>query len=97
MFDGIPLQLITGGGWFSLFAFFAFLMMTGKIVSKGTCDDRVGDKQDQITYLRATLELRDQEVRIRTEQVQKLLSNSDLTVQLLQALGREVTRGDLAP
>lgn len=92
----IPPQLLTGSGLAALVALAVWLIYTGRLVTRQVHEDRITDKNNHIEYLRRTLEVRDEEVRIRSEQVQKLLTNSDLTVQLLQSLQREASR-DVAP
>lgn len=96
MLEAIPPQLVGGAGLATIVLAAVWSMLTGRIVSRAAHEDRIRDKDDHIAYLRATLETRDQEAAIRTEQVQKLLTNSDLTVQLLQALNREARSGDVA-
>lgn len=92
----IPPQLFTGGMTVSLVSMAVWLIYTGRLISRTAHEDRIADLTKHVEYLRKTLEVRDEEVRIRSEQVQKLLTNSDLTVQLLQSLQREA-RGALPP
>lgn len=96
MVEAIPPQLITGAGWGSLILLAVWLIFTDRLISRGSHLREVAGKDDHIAYLRKTLEVRDEQARIRDEQVQKLLTNSDLTVSLLQSIAREARRGDVA-
>ncbi|MEW2442777.1 hypothetical protein GA0070622_1178 [Micromonospora sediminicola] len=91
----IPAALLSSGGPVGVLLFVVALVLTGRLVPRTVHEDRVRDKDDQIAHLRATLAVRDEQVRVRDEQVQKLLPNTDLTVQLLQGLAREAGRHDL--
>jgi hypothetical protein len=95
MLEAIPPQLLTGAGWGGLVIMVVWFIFTDRLVPLGSHLRLIGDKDDHIKYLRQTLEVRDEQVRIRDEQIQKLLSNSDLTVQLLQSIAREARRGDV--
>jgi hypothetical protein len=95
MLEAIPPQLLTGAGWGGLVIMVVWFIFTDRLVPRGSHLRLIGDKDDHIKYLRQTLEVRDEQVRIRDEQIQKLLSNSDLTVQLLQSIAREARRGDV--
>ena len=96
MLDGFPTELLTGGGVVGLITAFGWALARGLIVTRREHDNRIGDKDAQIAYLRETLATRDQEAAVRSEQIGKLLTNTDLTVQLLQGVHREATRGDMA-
>jgi hypothetical protein len=95
MLEAIPPQLLTGAGWGGLVIMVVWFIFTDRLVPRGSHLRLIADKDDHIRYLRQTLEVRDEQVRIRDEQIQKLLSNSDLTVQLLQSIAREARRGDV--
>lgn len=95
MLDAIPPQLLTGAGWGGLVIMVVWFIFTDRLVPRGSHLRLITDKEDHINYLRRTLEVRDEQVRIRDEQIQKLLSNSDLTVQLLQSIAREARRRDV--
>jgi hypothetical protein len=92
----IPPALLNTGGPYGLLLVVMLLVLTGRLVPRSTHEDRVRDKSEQITHLQSTLAVRDEQVRVRDEQVGKLLVQSDLTVQLLQSLAREASRGDVA-
>lgn len=96
MLDAIPPQLLTGAGWGALVLILVWFLFTDRLVTRSSHLREVAEKDDHIGYLRKTLEVREEQVRIRDEQMQKLLTNSDLTVQLLQSIAREARRGDLA-
>lgn len=91
----IPTALLGTGGPVGVLLFVVALVLTGRLVPRSVHEDRVRDKAEQVTYLQQTLAVRDEQVRVRDEQVQKLLPNSDLTIQLLQGLAREAGRDDL--
>jgi hypothetical protein len=96
MLAAIPPQLLTNAGWGALVLVLVWFLFTDRLVTRNSHLREIRDKSDHIGYLRKTLEVRDEQVRIRDEQIQKLLTNSDLTVQLLQSIAREARRGDLA-
>ncbi|MEU4570737.1 hypothetical protein [Micromonospora sp. NPDC023956] len=91
----IPAALLGTGGPVGILLFVIGLVLTGRLVPRTVHEDRVRDKAEQVVYLQQTLAVRDEQVRVRDEQVQKLLPNSDLTIQLLQGLAREAGRDDL--
>ena len=96
MIDAIPPQLLTGAGWGALIALAVWLVFTDRLISRGSHLREIAGKDELVAYLRKTLEIRDAEAALRTEQMNKLLTNSDLTVQLLQSVAREARRGDVA-
>jgi hypothetical protein len=91
----IPPALIGTGGPVGIIALVVALVLTGRLVSRSVHEDRIRDKDAQIDYLRATLASREEELRVRGQQVDRLLTQSDLTVQLLQSLAREAGRDDV--
>ncbi|MFI6228870.1 hypothetical protein ACIBCR_16325 [Micromonospora echinospora] len=91
----IPAALLAQGGPVGILAFVVLLILTGRLLTRPAHEDRIRDKNDQITYLQGALATRDEQVRVRDEQTTKLLAQSDLTVQLLQSLAREAGRHDL--
>lgn len=96
MLDGIPVDALAGRiGPVGLVALVVLLVLTGRLLPRSAHEDRVSDKDQQIGYLQQTLTSRDEELRVRGQQVDKLLTQSDLTVQLLQSLSREAGRDDL--
>jgi hypothetical protein len=97
MLEAIPPQIITGVGWGGLIFLAVWFLFTDRLISRSSHLREVADKNDHIAYLRKTLEVRDAEAQMRTEQVQRLLSNSELTVDLLRALTREAGRGYVEP
>ncbi|GGM27287.1 hypothetical protein GCM10011608_10040 [Micromonospora sonchi] len=92
----IPPALLGTGGPVGVLLFGVVLILTGRLVSRSVYEDRIKDKDAQIVSLQAALTARDEQVKVRDEQTQKLLAQSDLTVQLLQSLAREAGRNDLA-
>jgi uncharacterized protein (DUF3084 family) len=99
MLEGIPPQVVTGVGWGGLILLAVWLIFTDRLIPRASHLREMSQKDDHIAYLRKTVDVRDEQVRIRDEQIQKLLTNSDLTVQLLQSLQsvvREARRGDVA-
>lgn len=99
----IPPALINPGGPIGLLLFVVGLVLTGRLVSRGVHEDRIRDKDQQITRLEKTLDARDETIRVqnermavRDEQLSKLLAQSELTVQLLTSLAREAGHADLA-
>ncbi|MEV6798551.1 hypothetical protein AB0M91_09405 [Micromonospora rifamycinica] len=88
----IPPALLGTGGPVGVVLFVVGLVLTGRLVPRSVHEDRIRDKDDQLTNLRQTLTVRDEQVRVRDEQTTKLLAQSDLTVQLLQSLAREAGR-----
>lgn len=96
MLDAIPVDaLVVKGGPVGVIALVVLLVLTGRLMPRTMHEDRIRDKDQQISYLQQTLTVRDEQIRVRDEQVSKLLPNSDLTVQLLQGLAREAGRHDL--
>lgn len=95
MLEAIPPQLLSGIGWGGLVLLLIWMLFTDRIVTRGSHLREIADKDSHIAYLRKTLEVRDEQVRVRDEQMQKLLTNTDLTVQLLHSIAREA-RGDVA-
>jgi hypothetical protein len=91
----IPPALIGTGGPVGLIAFVVLLVLVGRLVPRKMHEERIGDKDQQIVYLQQTVQVRDEQAAVRDEQLQKLLTNSDLTVQLLRALSKEAGRDDL--
>lgn len=92
----IPPALLGTGGPVGVLLFVVVLILTGRLVARSVYEDRIKDKDAQIASLQAALAAKDEQVRVRDEQTQKLLTQSDLTVQLLQSLAREAGRDDLA-
>lgn len=92
--DAIPSGLLTIGGWGGLVALAVWFMFTDRLISRGSHLREVADKNDHITYLRKTLEVRDEQIKVQDAHIQRLLTNSDLTVQLLQSLDRQARRAD---
>ena len=97
MLEAIPPQLLTGAGWGTLVLLVVWLIFTDRLISRSSHLREVAAKDTVITYLSTALDKRDEQVAVRDEQMQKLLTNSDLTVQLLQSVAREARRGDVAP
>ena len=95
MLDGISADLLGRLGPVGLLSLVVLLVLTGRLITRPSHEDRIRDKNEQIGYLQQTLAVRDEQVRVRDEQVGRLLTQSDLTVQLLQSLAREAHRGDL--
>lgn len=91
----IPPALIGTGGPVGALLLVVALILTGRLVSRAVHEDRIRDKDVQVDYLRATIAARDEELRVRGQQVDKLLTQSDLTVQLLRSLTREAGRDDV--
>lgn len=96
MLEAIPPSVVSGLGWGGLILMAVWLIFTDRLIPRSSHLREITGKDDHIAYLRKTLEVRDEQARIRDEQVQKLLINSDLTVSLLQSVAREARRGDLA-
>lgn len=96
MMPEIPPALIGTGGPVGILLFVVVLIVTSRLIPRPTHEDRIRDKDQQIAYLQATLAVRDEELKVRGGQVEKLLTQSDLTVQLLQSLAREAGRDDVA-
>lgn len=92
----IPPALLGTGGPVGLIAVVVALVLTGRLMTRAAHEDRIRDHKDRITYLEATLSSRDDELRVRGQQVDKLLAQSELTVQLLQSIAREAGHDDLA-
>lgn len=91
----IPPALVGTGGPVGLLTLVVILVLVGRLVPRSVMDDRIRDRAERITYLEQTLAARDEELRIRGQQVDRLLAQSDLMVQLLQGLAREAGRDDL--
>ena len=92
----IPAGLLTAGGPTGVLVFVVLLVLTGRLIPRAQHEDRVRDKDTQIANLAETVKVKDEQIRVRDEQVTKLLPNTDLTVRLLQGLAREAGRHDLA-
>lgn len=93
MLDAIPPQLLTGAGWGGLILMAVWLIFTDRLIPRASHLREVAEKDNFIAYLEKTLNVRDEQVRVRDEQMSKLLTNSDLTVQLLQSVAREARGG----
>ncbi|MCX5066892.1 hypothetical protein OOJ91_13655 [Micromonospora lupini] len=92
----VPVAELAGKvGPVGLLSLVVLLILTGRLLPRPVLEDRIRDKAEQITHLQETLASRDEELRVRGQQVDKLLAQSDLTVQLLQSLAREAGRDDL--
>lgn len=91
----IPAALLAQGGPYGVIVVAVLLILTGRLMTRAAHEDRVNDLRDRITSLEGTLTVRDEQVRVRDEQTTKLLTQSDLTVQLLQSISREAGRHDL--
>jgi hypothetical protein len=91
----IPPALLGNIGPVGLVAFVVLLVLVGRLVPRSVHEDRIRDKDQQIEYLQQAGQVRDEQARVRDEQMAKLLPNSDLTVQLLRALAKEAGRDDL--
>lgn len=85
----IPAWLLGTAGPGALLAATVYMVLTGRLVTRQAHMDRIADKDAQIAYLQAADAVRVEQVRVRDEQISKLLPQSDLTVQLLQGLTRE--------
>lgn len=92
----IPAGLLATGGPTGALLFVVLLVFTGRLIPRAQHEDRIRDKDTQIANLTATVAVKDEQIRVRDEQVTKLLPNTDLTVRLLQGLAREAGRHDLA-
>ena len=91
----IPPAVIGNLGPYGILLIAVLLVLLGRLIPRSVLEDRIGDKRERIAYLEQTLAHRDEELRVRGQQVDKLLAQSDLTVQLLQSLAREAGRDDL--
>lgn len=91
----IPSALLAKGGPIGIIVFVVLLVLSGRLMTRSAHEDRVGDLKERIVSLEGTLTVRDEQVRVRDEQTTKLLTQSDLTVQLLQSISREAGRHDL--
>jgi hypothetical protein len=92
MLDAIPPEVVTGAGWGGLILMAVWFVFTDRLIPRASHLREISQKDDHIAYLRKTVEVRDEQVRIRDEQMQKLLANTDLTVQLLQSVSRDARR-----
>ncbi|MEU5668941.1 hypothetical protein ABZ749_00960 [Micromonospora sp. NPDC047753] len=92
----LPPALLGTGGPVGVLVFVVLLVLTGRLVSRSVHEDRIKDKDGQIADLKETVKVKDEQIRVRDDQLTKLLPNSDLTVRLLQGLAREAGRDDLA-
>lgn len=88
----IPPALIGTGGPIAIVSIVVVLVLTGKLIPRPWHDDRVTDLKEQLTTLQAALASKDEELQVRGSQVDRLLSQSDLTVTLLRSLQQEAGR-----
>lgn len=82
-------ELAAKGGPVGLLSLVVVLILLGRLLPRSVHEDRVRDKDEQIASLKATLVTRDEELRVRSEQVSRLLGSTDMQVQVLQSLARE--------
>jgi len=75
LLSGLAPQVGAGG----LLAVFILALVTGRLITRSSHQDRISDKDAQIAYLQAALDKRD-------EQVRKLLEGQELSVRLLEDL-----------
>lgn len=76
MIDSIPLGIY--GPW-GLVSTFVMLVLLGRLVPWWMHKERLKDRDDQITYYKATLAKRD-------EQFDKLFTSAEVTIKLLEDL-----------
>lgn len=85
MFDGIPAALLKDVGATALVSFSVLLVLLGGLIPRWMHKERIADKDRQISYLQAALDLRD-------EQVDKLLTGNNLIIDLLKSIKSEAER-----
>ena len=85
MVEGVAFAQL--GPW-GLVAMFCGFIAIGWLVPRWLHSQRVGDKQEQIDYLRKSLEKRD-------EQVDRLVEQGEVTVRLLEELKAASSRRTL--
>ncbi|WFE45293.1 hypothetical protein [Verrucosispora sp. WMMD1129] len=89
MLDAPLAALVAQGGPVGLLSLVVVLILLGRLIPRTVHEDRIRDKTERIAYLEATLKTRDDELRVRSEQVSRLLGQGDMSVQVLQSLARE--------
>lgn len=85
MLEGITPALLGDWGAKGLVSLIVLLVLLGILVPRWIHKERVNDKDQQIKYLQAALDKRD-------EQVDSLLDGHNLVVQLLQSIKQEAER-----
>jgi hypothetical protein len=80
LLSGLAPQVGAGG----LLAVFILALVTGRLITRSSHQDRIADKDAQIAYLHAALDKRD-------EQVRKLLEGQELSVR---ATGGSESQGE---
>ncbi|MGA3524180.1 hypothetical protein [Melissospora conviva] len=88
----IPAGLVGTGGAVTLLLLVAWLVFTGKLIPRPTHEDRIKDKDEQIVFLKQENAAKTEEARVRTEQVNKLLSNSELSLAILHSIAKTAGR-----
>ncbi|MER7164486.1 hypothetical protein ABT336_00185 [Micromonospora sp. NPDC000207] len=94
MLDAAVADLAAKAGPVGLLSLVIVLILLGRLLPRSAHEDRVGDLKERITFLQDTLATRDEELRVRGEQVSKLLGQGDMSVQVLQSLAREAGSDD---
>ncbi|MGA3562617.1 hypothetical protein [Melissospora conviva] len=92
MLADIPAGLVGTGGAAGILAVAVWLILTGRLIPRTTHEDRIGDKDKQIAWLLEENAAKSAEAKIRTEQVNKLMSNSDLSLAILNSIAKTAGR-----
>lgn len=85
MFDEIPVAILKSVGAPGLVTFAVLAVLVGGLIPRWMHNERIRDKDRQLTTLQAALDKRD-------EQVDKLLKNNEVVVELLRSIKREAER-----
>ncbi|KXK63343.1 hypothetical protein AWW66_03250 [Micromonospora rosaria] len=94
MLDAAIADLAAKAGPAGLLCLVVVLILLGRLLPRSAHEDRVGDLKERISSLEATLATRDAELRVRGEQVSRLLGQGDMSVQVLESLAREAGADD---
>ena len=91
MFD-IPPGLVGAGSTATALVAAVWFILTGRLIPRTTYEDLIKEKDEQIVYLKQENAAKTEEAKIRTEQVNKLLSNSDLSLAILHSIAKTAGR-----
>jgi len=83
--DGVGLAGLADVGPWGLVTLFVLLVLFGRLIPRWTHDQRMGDKDERIRHLESMVDKRD-------EQFEKLLTNGELVIKLLEDLRSEAAR-----
>lgn len=88
MFDGLPLAQLVNIGPVGILTLVVLAIIFGLLIPKSTHTQRMADKDEQIKYLRATLDKRE-------DQLSQALGHSEVAVKALEDIKQVATSEDV--